>query len=163
MIANRIRRAIHAASCRLQEGDQAAQANNGPLDAGDIFFAKDSTCFFVVVRQHLDNPDLFCVAPSCNCVLAGASDVVEEHPYLGKTVIHCGYSFWMRREAIPILEGDGRHRVSVASLRHCRQTLAHLARCTLPAGTDIQQQAESDPHYWEHCEEIANTVHLLGV
>lgn len=123
---------------------------------GSAFCFPDCDCFFIVVREHPDDPNLYLVVPACNCTLVGTTDLFLDTSW-GPTIVHCGYSQWVSRSVIK----EANTCLDTEQVKKVRQLLHSLAT-NQTARFDGNPNVVCDPNYEDHCDELAKWTSLIG-
>lgn len=142
----RIRKATVEACKKLEANRKIleSQKDRG-LESGDVYLFENATDGFtwMIVREHLDDPDLFLVVPVDDHPLVGLPDVAFAG---GPDVARCGYSTHIHKDQF---RSDLRVKIlEKVYVERVRKTL-HTMIVGQMDGTQSQWEANANPDYWE--------------
>lgn len=162
-LSDRIRTAIAAAAESLPRSAGSVAADRALPSPGDlyVFDAGDEVGIeWLVVRTHLDDPDLILLAPIDDCPLTGTPDLVLPADRVGRPMtVRCGQTDWFPKSLF-----TPRLRVGTISddvVAMVKRRLADLARGRVL--TPEVPAADFDPEYEGQMAEVAQArVALLA-
>lgn len=160
--AERLRKAIAAASARLEVRTVGPQTSSVAPAPGDLYVFQtpvEAAIEWLVVRYHVDDPETVLIAPADDLPLAGRSDVGLWPEFLDRPLtVRASESAWL-----PASICTDRLRVGSVpeeAVSQVRRVIAGLARGIIPDDS-VGVSVDADPEHMAWLDQVARARQAL--